>query len=140
MFNIDPKIWGHSAWEFLFYVALSYSNNPSIEEQNNMKNFFLATGKILPCQKCRINFSNHLKKFPLNDYVLSNRDNLINWLVTINNEVRTLNGTNKLTANEILSRYVGEKTNGIDYKTSLICVLSLLIIICILIFFVKFRY
>lgn len=139
MFNIDPKIWGHNAWEFLFYVAISYPNNPTNEEQNNMKNFLLYTGKILPCEKCRLNYIDHLKKYPLNEAALRDRNSLLIWLSNINNEIRVINNKEPLKTDKIIDRYINKNSCEENYKTNLIYILSILIIIFILIFFVKFK-
>lgn len=139
MNNINPKLWGPSAWSFLFYIIISYPDNPTIDDKNNMINFFTSMGKILPCEKCRINFSNHLKKFPINDIVLSNRQNLSQWLGSIYNEVRHMNRLSPLTYPQILQKYI-EKKDGSDIKINIIFILCMIILLIILIFYLKSKY
>jgi len=118
---------------------MSYSNNPTAEEKENMKNFLLNLGKILPCQKCRSNFYGHLNKYPLNDYSLNNRVNFLNWLTAINNEVRQINGNKVLTPNEMINKYLS-KDGNCDIWSNFLYISSLLLIVIILIMLVKFRY
>lgn len=138
MYNIDPKIWGQVGWDFLFYIALSYPDNPSLEEQNNMKNFLINMGKVLPCEKCRFNFSEHLKKYPINNLTLQNRNNLTNWLINVLNEIRVQNGKRKMTYEEIVNKYIKNKNTPINFH--LLYISSLIIIIIALIIFIKFKY
>lgn len=85
--SIDPKFWGKHGWIFLHSVALAYPNEPTIDEKRDMKIFFLSMGRTLPCMECRGNFSQHLKKFPLNDKALESRYSLVTWLHNIHAEV-----------------------------------------------------
>ncbi|ADO67478.1 putative Erv-family thiol oxidoreductase [Cafeteria roenbergensis virus] len=87
---VDPDIWGKHGWKFIHYVAQGYYDNPSLEQQNIYKHFFLNLGKILPCYKCSINYQNHLKINPLTEQILSNKNNLENWVVSIHNQVNKM--------------------------------------------------
>lgn len=137
MHNIDPKIWGPSMWKVLIYSVLSYPDEPNKEEQINMKNFLVCVGKILPCEKCRYNYANHTTKYSINDEVLNNKKKLIDWLTSVYNEVRTMNGQKKLTSDEIIYKYTEDQY----YKkiTNIIYIIMLIIIIFLLIFFIKYK-
>ena len=50
-----------------------------------MKNFLLSLEYVIPCEKCRNSYSEHLKKFPLTDQVLLNRTELFKWIVDVHN-------------------------------------------------------
>ena len=76
--SIDPRIWGSHAWFFMYCVALTYPHKPLLNDQINTKSFYESIGKVLPCERCRYNFSLHLDKFPLTSKELSNRKELIN--------------------------------------------------------------
>mgnify|MGYP001582690285 CR=1 FL=1 len=55
--NILPAVWGPQAWGFLYSIALGYPNTPTPAEKEAMKSFMLAMKQILPCEKCRRNFT-----------------------------------------------------------------------------------
>lgn len=137
MHNIDPKRWGRPSWDFLFYITLSYSDTPTEEERQNMYNFFMAMGKVIPCEKCRFNFSQHLKKYQLTNSVLKNRYSLLMWLINIHNEICIQNGKKCTTYDEIINRYLGENTGILN--TNLVFTLLIVILIIILLVFLKLK-
>ena len=61
---MKPNIWGPNAWDFLHNVTLGYSENPSDKEKEAMYNFFNNVGLVLPCDKCKIYYYEHLKIYP----------------------------------------------------------------------------
>ena len=134
--NINPKIWGEYFWATGFLVAYSYPNNPSFEDRETVLNFFNQFKKILPCEKCRFNFSSHLFKYPLDDKALTNKNTLINWFLNIHNEVNIMLGKNKLTIDDIYSKYYGITT---DNKKTIITTLLIFSIIIILILYIIIR-
>jgi hypothetical protein len=69
--NIDPNIWGPHLWKSLHYITLGYPDNPDELTKNNTKNLFMSLKYVLPCAKCRFNYSQHLEKYPLNDLSLA---------------------------------------------------------------------
>lgn len=93
---MKPEIWGPHAWIFLHSITLEYPENPTNDDKVNMLNFINSLGNVLPCQKCRVNFNNHLQKHPVNQYVLSSRSNLVKWLIDIHNDVNVMNNKKEL--------------------------------------------
>lgn len=85
--STDPKIWGPSGWIFLHSVTKGYPECPTEEDKRVMKDFFIKTGKVLPCERCRANYSLHLIKYPLTNEILASRQKLEKWLLNIHNEV-----------------------------------------------------
>ena len=88
---MKPEVWGPHAWIFLHSITLEYPNNPTNEDKLNIKNFFNSVGLVLPCQKCRLNFNSHLKKYPLTDKVLESKSSLVKWMIDIHNCVNVMN-------------------------------------------------
>lgn len=141
MYNIDPKRWGSSGWNFLYYVALAYPDTPCQTDKENYMVFYSTIGKILPCEVCKHNYMNHIKKHSLNNTVLSSRYHLLNWLININNEVNITKGKPLITYDQVVSKYLGKKNKlciNIDYD--LIYLVLLILIIFILIMYMKSRY
>lgn len=89
---VRPSIWGPHGWKFLHYVTLGYPNEPTINDINDYKNFFISLGKVLPCQMCGDNYQKHFEKLPLTDDILKDKMKLIHWLIDIHNEVNRING------------------------------------------------
>ena len=85
--NFEPTVWGPHAWFFLESVAMAYPAKPNYNEKKAADNFFNSLRYIIPCEKCRKNYNSHLKTNPLNDKVLSSRDNLFMWIVKVHNSV-----------------------------------------------------
>src|ERR1700744_3125039 len=106
MNNIDPKLWGPPTWDFLYYVALSYPDNPTQQEKENMQTFFIIIGKVLPCETCRFNYVTHMTKHHLDSISLSSRYNLINWLININNEINLSHGKSFITYDYVVNKYL----------------------------------
>jgi hypothetical protein len=102
---VDPKLWGRSLWTSLFSIAMGYPENPTIDDQSNYQRFFEHLKYVLPCDACRINYDQHIRSNPIHFY-LYNRDVLIDWLVTINNQVNKTLQKPILTREETLKKYV----------------------------------
>ena len=85
--NFEPKIWGNHAWFFLETICMAYPTNPSKSMKSSAKNFFLSLKDLIPCEKCRNNYKQHLKLFPLTEKVLSSRDNLFMWIINVHNSI-----------------------------------------------------
>jgi hypothetical protein len=134
--NISPNIWGSSGWNFLHYITFTYPNEPTEEDKDTYLNFFKFVGKVLPCKNCRINYEKHQEKYPLNDIVLYNKENLIKWLIDIHNEVNLMNGKKVLSYDEVINNYFG-KNNKKIYKLNkksmiLLFIFIVIIILCLI--------
>ena len=120
--NFNPNIWGPSAWFFIESSILSYPDNPNNIEIENYKNFFNSLQYILPCSKCRHNYSIHIKKYPLTNQILSNKDNLgYNFeieLIEIADLLKVQYQTTLLIFkdNKEIYRSVGETTKDLIYE------------------------
>ncbi len=135
--NISPDIWGPFGWKFMHYITFTYPTYPTDEEKNNYKTFFLSMYKVLPCMRCRVNFNNHLEKYPLDDTVLKTKKNLIEWLVNIHNEVNIMHNKSIMTPNEVMSLYLKKPTNYMDiFYSPIFQKILLTIIIIIIIYFI----
>ena len=107
---MDPTIWGEPGWKFLHNITFAYPLNPTPEDKNWYKIFFVSAGRVLPCQVCRENYNGHLLQYPLNEEALSSRNNMINWLLNVHNAVSLSLNEGYITREEMISRYLlGEK-------------------------------
>ena len=87
-----PDIWGPHGWKFLHFVTLGYPPNPTEQDKETYRQFFLLFAQVIPCGICANHFKENLKKHPLNDEVMSNKNNLIHWGIKMHNEVNRVNG------------------------------------------------
>lgn len=99
---MNPTIWGPYGWAFLNSIVLTYPNNPTNEDKNSMYIFLNSLGDVLPCKKCQINYKNNLVKYPVNNEVLNNKNNLTKWIIDIHNEVNKETNKKELTYQEAL--------------------------------------
>ena len=106
--DFEPTIWGPKAWFFIGTIILSYPDNPTLNDKTTFKNFFNSLAYILPCRKCRYNYKNHIKSYPLNDKILNNKNNLIDWIVKIHN----LSMGKKITKKSMLNYYINQYKNS----------------------------
>lgn len=141
MTNINPNLWGPPAWSFLLYIGLSYPQNPSEVEKQNMRNFLQSLGHILPCNKCRYNYKNHLMKYPLDDNALRNQDSLLNWMTNNINEINMENNKPQLTTYQIIEKYLNtgkkEQIKSNNYEYYILCTICILIVLSIIIIAMK---
>lgn len=103
--NFTPKLWGKHGWIFFNHVALSYPKNPTLEEKQVYKTFFMSIGNILPCEKCSVNYKKHIKELPIDDY-LKNKDTLFTWVVKMQNKVNKLLNKKLLDENELKEKHL----------------------------------
>ena len=129
--NFNPKIWGPNAWKFLHMVALSYPSNPTSEDKRAYKSFFTGLGKILPCEKCQINFADHIQKFDINKY-LDGPDSLFDWVMLVNNEVSIMLGKSTSNTTSMKNMYNRQNNWFVFYKYKWLILFSL----CSITFFV----
>ena len=105
--NINPNLWGPCAWDFFYFIALSYPKNPSHEDKLKYKNYFKLSGEVIPCEKCKVNFAKHLIEVPIDNY-LNSSYNLFTWVTKMQNKVRVLNNKNKRTVDENFQYYISK--------------------------------
>lgn len=137
---MKPEVWGPMTWTLLHSITLEYPENPTNEDKDNIKNFINYFGKVLPCEKCRINFKLHIEEMPLDDNVLNTRKNFIKWMIDIHNSVNKMNGKKELTYHDALKHILmtyNNNNNSTSYKNIIIIILSIIIIILIIVLIYK---
>ena len=50
---MQSQNWGPHAWNFLHSVSFAYPIEPTLQDQQNYKNFYHSIQFILPCSFCR---------------------------------------------------------------------------------------
>ena len=128
-------VWGHHVWKALHYISLGYPDNPTQQQKQDYKNFFLLLKTTLPCNLCRNHYEENLKELPLTDKVLENRTNLIKWVIDLHNIVNKMKNYPILSYDDALKIINSYDINHINYDLNnfyLIIILLILIILFIL--------
>lgn len=89
---IGPDRFGPSLWQGLHYITLGYPIDPTEEQKQSYKTFFILLKDTLPCSLCANHYAENLKKMPLTDEVLVTRENLVKWLIDFHNVVNEMKG------------------------------------------------
>jgi hypothetical protein len=83
------KIWGPSFWNTLHTITFCYPEEPTQQEKNKYKSFFVLIGDVLPCVFCRESYKTFITQgsTQLNNDALQNRKTLTEWLYNIHEAV-----------------------------------------------------
>lgn len=90
MNNIKPCFWGKKYWGSIYSMAAVYPNNPNKEYIESIRMFFLSLRHTLPCEGCRISYTNFTSQPDtniMNNKYLNNRDNFIGFIYRLRNKV-----------------------------------------------------
>ena len=135
--NVDPHLWGKYYWGTIYYLIFAYPTNPTNEDKNNVRTFFLLLKNILPCEKCRVHYQKNLITYPLTDDILDNRDKLINWIQTVNNEVNQRLNKPIVKFNQMIEMFNATNSQNFNYNNDWIIMLVILIIVILIIVYIK---
>lgn len=129
---------------------MGYPEYPTIEDKNNYKQFFILFSKLIPCPLCAKHFQDNLIKYPLDDEVMSSKENLIKWTIIMHNQVNKKNnkkeysfqegmkmifdGSQPYDCNVYCNNEGFSKSNKYNYKE---CIIVVLIIFIIILLFLK---
>ena len=141
---MHPNIWGKYAWNFLHQVTMAYPDYPTPEDKQRYYDFLSQLRYVLPCGKCRKNYADHLRTYPLTEYVLSSKNNLIKWGIDMHNIVNHYTGKRMIPYSEAmenlskLSSVQQTSGNSTDY-IYLALIFVAFAILCFIIWYVFFR-
>lgn len=102
---MNPKVWGRKGWFFIHSVALNYPENPSSEDKEHYKTFFMTLQHVLPCVMCSNNYKKHLLEIPLTADVLLSKKHLFLWTIKIHNKVNQDRGRRDVDPKYIVDKY-----------------------------------
>lgn len=100
---VGPDRFGPSLWQGLHYITLGYPDEPTQDQKQKYKAFFLLLKDTLPCSLCAQHYSENLKKMPLTDEVLESKKSLVKWLIDFHNVVNEMKGKPVLDYNTALA-------------------------------------
>ena len=137
---MEPNIWGPSAWRFLHTVTFLYPENPTVADKQNYFIFFKSLKKVLPCPNCQEHYSINFEKFPIR---LEKRDDLIEWLIDIHNEVNKMNQKREYSYEEVYDIYNKMYEDGKEKggnNMNYISILAIISLIAIILYYHKNYY
>lgn len=135
--NINPSLWGPHYWKVMHYITIAYPDNPTPQDKEDIKNFFMAMGKVLPCENCRIHYAMNIQKYPLTNDILSSKYKIINWAKDIHNEVNIRTGKKPLSYEDVIEGC--KKQNKIN-KIEIITIVLLIILMIIICVYIKYKF
>src|ERR1044071_8282532 len=98
-----PEIWGRYGWYFFHFVTMGYPDNPTIQDKIHYSQYIQNLQYVLPCDKCKNNLKQHLKKYPLTTEALANRTNFVKWGIDLHNIVNYYFGKPMVSYDEALA-------------------------------------
>ena len=104
--NIDPAIWGQHFWMTIHSAALSYPKNPTDLDRKYFKNFYYSMRITIPCEKCRVGFTQHISNNPIDKH-LKNTKTLFEWTISMHNLTNKSLDKPFVTATEIKKKCLG---------------------------------
>lgn len=86
--GVLPSCWGSGSWIMIHSIAYVY--NPKLDKEKYF-NFFSNLGSILPCEDCRIHYSQNLNKQELIT-ALETNETFFRWVYDLHNKVNKQTG------------------------------------------------
>jgi len=83
---MDPDVWGPKLWFMIHTIALNFPNNPTYQDKRSYEEFYNSLKYIIPCDKCRIHYTQRLKRMPIINH-LDNSNTLFRYTIDLHNQV-----------------------------------------------------
>ncbi|CAD8124566.1 unnamed protein product [Paramecium sonneborni] len=86
---LNRSTYGNYTWNMLHTTAIYYPDEPTLEQQQKMRNLFDAIAEFYACKHCKAHFQKDISKNPPQ---VTSRKDLSIWLCYRHNEVNQLLG------------------------------------------------
>lgn len=83
-------VWSFYKWRDMYSVAVTYPDNPSEEDMDQVEAYMRAQAHLMPCLKCAPHFSKHVNSSIKE--ARKSRKNLLLWLFSVHNDVNSRTG------------------------------------------------
>jgi len=105
--KLNTFVWGRISWEADHMYAATYPENPSLETQQDARNYFRSKASMIPCQKvCAPAWREQLEQFPPD---VSSRAALMTWLRERHNAVNAKLGGPQFSETDMLMKLAEQK-------------------------------
>ena len=117
--KMPPEVWGPFFWHTIHLAALGYSQNPTYAHKKAAKEFFESLSVLLPCEKCRKHYAQHLAVKPITPH-LDRRQDLLKWTIDLHNTVNATLSKPQLSESEVIAYYkrIGSRGRSPIWTTS----------------------
>lgn len=112
---MDPTKWGPRLWFFIHTISLNYPDNPTYNDIKNYEDFFENLKYIIPCDKCKLHYSQRLNANPVSKH-LTDSNTLFIWTIDLHNEVNKSLGKRIYTYEEVAKIYKHHYNNPYSYN------------------------
>lgn len=127
--GIDPAKWGACAWSTIHNIALGYPKRPTAEHRRQYAAFFESLKYVLPCLKCRENFTRHMTHASPSSALAQGQDALFDWTVRLHNIVNGELGKRRIDVRAARAMYRSGVTSQKDRLATALLVLALAMVI-----------
>jgi hypothetical protein len=141
---MNSDIWGPKLWFIIHTIALNFSDNPTYNEIRNIEMFFNSLKFNIPCEKCRIHYSERLDKNPIINH-LKNSETIFKYTIDLHNEVNKSLGKRIYSYDEVLEIYKNEYNDNTNNpntkcfinKNNVMISITLILVIFIICYYCK---
>ncbi|KAG5674963.1 hypothetical protein PVAND_004907 [Polypedilum vanderplanki] len=81
---LDKNSLGNSTWSLLHTIAANFPEQPTQQQQSDIKTFISSLSRLYPCEYCAKDFRNELKESPPET---KDQEQLSQWLCRMHNKV-----------------------------------------------------
>ncbi|XP_055532897.1 FAD-linked sulfhydryl oxidase ALR [Wyeomyia smithii] len=106
---LDKERLGLYTWGLLHTMAAYFPDNPTSEEQTNVRQFFSAFARVYPCEYCSKDFQAELKKTPPET---KSQHALSQWLCRMHNTVNAKLGKPEFDCSKVNERWRDGPADG----------------------------
>lgn len=115
--KMEPEDWGKYFWFTGHAVSFYFPEDPTEEEQQAAKSFYLSWAYLLPCDTCCEEYSKLIYENEIDDH-LSGPDALSRWFFNIHEKVNMrLGKSSNLTYEEVKNNYMLENQTQEIFET-----------------------
>ncbi len=112
---MDPTVWGPKLWFFIHTIALNFPDNPSFEDIKNYEMFFENLKYIIPCDSCRLHYTQRLSANPVSKY-LTDANTLFIYTIDLHNEVNKSLGKKIYSYEKVANLYKNHYNKSYSFK------------------------
>lgn len=110
---MNAEVWGPHAW-FFIQTALIYM--PDDADPSHYVNFLFSLQYVLPCEKCRANYSAWIRNNP----IPTTKNEMIRWIVQLQNSIREDKCKSTRSIEEVVGYYTIPRMNTLVVIAALV--------------------